>query len=220
MHPSKIILIMGLTWTCTSFAGIPIDGLYSSAFGGAAFLPSNIDVGSNNALVNQSNYQTGFDAGGSLGFKCAFWRYEAEVTYINAQLNKIAINNLVTNDTKRGYNQDVTAFVNLIYDTPYKEYLMIQPYIGAGIGYAWVQNNFNTPPMASYNNQSFGFNTNNYAFAYQGMVGLSYHFSEAYSLWSGYRYVATTHLDNNGNRFQANLVNAGITYRYDSCMYK
>ena len=220
MRRSNYLTWMLLAVSVSAHAGIPIDGLYSTAFGGAAFIPGNISVGYNNALVNQSNYMTGFDAGGALGYKAAFWRYEAEVTYINAQLNKIAINNQVTNDTKRGYNQDVTAFVNLVYDTPYREYLMLQPYIGAGIGYAWVQNNFNTPRLTSYNNQELSFNTNNYAFAYQAMVGLNFHFSEAYSLFAGYRYVGTTHLDNNGSTFQAHLVNAGITYRYDSCQYK
>jgi len=213
MRRLKFSTVLLLTSIMPAYAATPIDGLYSSAFGGAAFLPGNVDVTSNNVNLTQSAYDAGFDVGGALGYKSAFWRYEAEVTYIHAQMKKIAVNNIVSNANSNAYNQDVTAMINLAYDLPYNPSYLIQPYIGAGMGYAWVQTNFTTP-------NQFSFNATNYAFAYQGTAGLTFHFSENYSLYAGYRYLGTTHLDKNGSIFQANLVNAGITYRYDSCEYK
>jgi|LauGreDrversion4_2_1035121.scaffolds.fasta_scaffold95558_2 opacity protein-like surface antigen len=212
MRGLKLPTILIITTSLNAFAAIPIDGLYLNGFGGAAFIPSNINVTYNNALINQSSYNGGFTAGGALGFKSAFWRYEAEVGYINAQFKNIAVDNIRYN-LGNGYNQSVLALANLIFDLPYKPTYMLQPYVGGGIGYAWVQNYFTTPAQLN-------FSANNYSFAYQGIAGVSFHFSENYSLNVDYRYVGTTHLDTTGNIFQANLVTAGITYRYDGCEYK
>ena len=212
MRGFKLPTIATIITSLNAFAAIPIDGLYLNGFGGAAFIPANINVTYNNSLVNQSSYNGGFTAGGALGFKSALWRYEAEVGYINAQFKKIAVDNVPFN-LGNGYNQSVVALANLILDLPFKPTYMLQPYIGGGIGYAWVQNYFTTPT-------AFNFNTNNYSFAYQGIAGISFHFSENYSLNVDYRYVGTTHLDTTGSIFQANLVSAGVTYRYDGCEYK
>lgn len=171
-----------------------------------------MDVTYNNAYINQTRYNTGFDAGGNLGYKSAFFRYEAEVSYFNTPLKRFAVDNVIDN-APQGYNQGTLAFVNLLYDFPYQPSRLIQPFIGGGIGYAWIHNNF-------LNNNNFNFNVNNYAFTYQGIAGLSYHFSENYSIFFAYRYVGTTHLDSLGNIFQTSLLNGGVTYRFDACEYK
>lgn len=63
--------------------------------------------------------------------------------------------------------------VNLFYDIPLSNKLA--PYIGAGIGDAYLTN-------------SGGSN----AFAYQGMAGLNYKLTESGTVFGGYRYFATS----------------------------
>lgn len=210
MRTIKKITLMSL-FCSASIAATPIDGLYYGAFGGAALLPPNIDVYYQDTQVHRSRYNTGYDAGGNIGYKAAFWRYEAEVSYFNVPIQRITVNdNLDTNP--RGYNQGVLPFVNLYLDLPYKPVRLIQPYIGAGIGWAWVSTNI-------LNNENFKFTTSNYAFAYQGIVGLSYHFAENYGLFFSFRYAATSKLNGTGGIFQASLLNGGAIYRFDGCEY-
>jgi hypothetical protein len=211
MPYKKILsLFLGFSFVCS--AATPIDGLYSSAFGGAFIQPGNVDVTYQNAYVNQSTYNSGYNAGGALGYKSALWRYEAEVSYFNTPIEKFAVNNIIDNQPQ-GYNQGTLAYINLLYDLPYFPSRLIQPFIGGGLGYAWIHNNF-------INQNNFKFNVTNYAFTYQGIAGLSYYFSENYSVYFAYRYVATTHIDTLGSIFQGSLLNGGATYRFDSCEYK
>lgn len=198
-----------------AFSATPIDGLYATAFGGFAAIPNNMDmyVPSINSMINQVTYNSGFSAGGSLGYKTALWRYEAEVTYLDANIQQLAINQVKTNQVS-GYNQGVFGFANVYFDFPYHPALMLQPFIGGGIGYGWLQNNF-TLTETLYQTQ-----INNSTFAYQGTVGISFHFSEDYSLSASYRYMNTPHIDTLSSNFQAHLINGAIIYRFDSCEYK
>jgi opacity protein-like surface antigen len=209
-HTKKIIFMLSLS--SISLAATPIDGLYYGAFGGAALQPGNVDVYYQDKLINNSNYNTGYDVGGSLGYKAGFWRYEAEVTYFNTPIKSLTVDNYV-DDYSQGYNQGTLAFVNLYLDLPYKPVRLIQPFIGAGIGWSWMHASF-------LNHNNFKFDSTNYAFAGQGIVGLSYYFAENYSLFFAYRYVATTKMNGLGNSFQANLLNGGAIYRFDGCEYK
>jgi opacity protein-like surface antigen len=209
---TKITTLSLVMYFSSSYSATPIDGLYYSGFGGASIQPGNVDVTYNNALVNQARYNTGYDAGGNIGYKAAFFRYEAEVTYFNTPIQRFAVNRILDNNPK-GYNQGTLAYINLLYDFPYQASRLVQPFIGGGIGYAWIHNNF-------LNQDNFKFDVSNYAFTYQGIAGLSYHFAENYSLFFAYRYAATTHLNSLGNIFQANMLNGGATYRFDSCEYK
>lgn len=197
------------------FAAIPIDGLYTTAFGGLAVIPGNIDkyISQYNINLNQASYNSGFSAGGSLGYKTAFFRYEAEVTYLDATVKQININQVKTTEVN-GDNQGVFAFANVFLDLPYKPANLLQPFIGGGIGYGWLQNNY------SFINTPYSEQINNNTFAYQGTAGLGFHFSENYSLSIGYRYLATPHINTLASNFQAHLLNASVIYRFDSCEYK
>jgi len=200
------ILLVGL-FASASIAATPIDGLYAVAAGGFAQLPNNI----NNTTATQSKYSSGFNAGGALGYKQAFWRYEAEVEYVKANLNQININN-VTN-TATGYSQGLFGLLSAYIDLPYKQATLLQPYIGAGLGYGWIQTNFKVTPNIDslYNNNTF---------AYHGSAGLNFNFSENYGLYVGYRYIGTTHIDTLGSTFQAHMLTGGAIYRFDSCEFK
>jgi opacity protein-like surface antigen len=197
----------------SSFAAVPIDGWYTGAFGGYAYLPNNIDKTSWGITRSNADYQSGYNAGGALGFKSNPMRYEGELTYLKANINHFDINHLRAFDPN-GYSNALLGLANIYYDfigitTP------LQPFLGAGIGYGWVQNRLDS--SIPYTNNRF--NASNSVFAYQATGGLTYNFAENYALSLGYRYVATTHVADLGQMFQAHLANIGATYRFDGKKY-
>jgi len=206
-------LTLGLLSYFSAYSAMPIDGLYSTVFGGLSLVTPNIDVTYKNVYLNQSNYNSGFDAGGALGYKSSIWRYEVEVTYFDAIINQIAVDRVV-DKTPQGYNDGVLGFLNILLDIPVSANNLIQPYLGAGIGYAWIQNN------VTNTTNTVQFNPNNYSLAYQVTAGLIYNFVENWSLSASYHFMSTTHINTLGSNFQTSLVNGGITYRFDECEYK
>lgn len=195
-------------------AATPINGWYSSAFGGYTYLPGNINA--TNLGLNRSNasYQSGFDAGGSLGFKSNPMRYEGELTYLKANINHFDING-IRQQPSSGYTNAALGLANVYYDFPGIT-LSIQPYLGAGIGYAWIQSKLDsTGPFGITN-----FSNTNSVFAYQATGGLTYNFAENYALSLGYRYVGTTNISEMGQMFQAHMANVGAVYRFDGNNYK
>ncbi len=195
-------------------AATPIDGWYSSAFGGYAWVPGNINTVNQGLALSNSVFQSGFDAGGSLGFKSNPMRYEGELTYIRANLNHFDING-VRQTGNTGYTNTALGMANVYYDFP-GIVMPIQPFLGGGIGYAWVQDKLNsTGPLAVTS-----FSLSNSVFAYQATGGLTYNFAENYALSLGYRYVATTNAPDLGQIFQAHLANLGAVYRFDGNRYK
>jgi opacity protein-like surface antigen len=191
-------------------AATPVNGWYSSLFGGYAYVPNNI----NTAGRTNAGYTNGYDAGGSIGFKSNPMRYEGQITYINAHLNKFNLNNIAQTGVSK-YNNAVLAMATVYYDfngiSP-----TFQPFLGMGIGYAWVHAvlNSNGPNGATH------YSGSNSVFAYQPTAGLTYNFTENYALNIGYRYVITHNAKELGKVFQANLGNLGVIYRFDVARYK
>jgi opacity protein-like surface antigen len=204
------LLTASLLAAGVTVAATPINGWYTSLFGGYNYLPNNI----NTALRTNADYHAGFDAGGSIGYKSNPMRYEGELTYLDANLNKFKISG-VDQTGVGGHSEAVLAMANIYYD--FKGISApIQPFIGGGIGYAWVNAKlYGTGPLAST-----AYTGSNNIFAYQATAGLTYNFAENYALNLGYRYVATTNADNLGKSFQANLANLGAIYRFDEARYK
>ncbi len=197
-----------------AFAATPIDGWYSSVFGGYAYIPGNINKTKMGFTYNNANYQSGFDAGGNLGFKSNPMRYEGEITYLKATLNDVNING-IRQSKLDGYNDAVLGMANVYYDFP-GILSSIQPFLGLGIGYAWIQANIHSPGPFIANH----FSASNSAFAYQATGGVTYNFAENYALNLGYRYIGTSNVPEFGHMFQAHLANLGATYRFDGNKYK
>jgi len=203
-----------LLFSCALCAATPIDGWYSSAFGGYAYLPNNLNKTTLNFNRTHASYQSGFDAGGNFGFKSNPMRYEGEVTFLKATLSGFDVNR-VRQTQVSGFNDALLGMANVYYDFPGCSTLL-QPFLGAGIGYAWIKTNMKSAgPLIPTT-----FDTSNSAFAYQATGGLTYNFSENYALNLGYRYVATTHISDLGQIVQAHLANVGATYRFDGNNYK
>lgn len=208
------LVSLALLATSVADAATPINGWYSSVFGGYAYVPNNISVTNSGLNRTNSGYQGGYDAGGSLGYKSNPMRYEGELTYLKANLQEFNVNGIPQTGVN-GYSNAFLAMANVYYDF---DNLVgsLQPYLGLGIGYGWVQAKLrSTGPVG--NTQLTASNTE---FAYQGIAGLTYNFSESYALSLSYRYIATTHADDFGKNFQANLANLGAVYRFDGTNYK
>jgi opacity protein-like surface antigen len=210
----KILFTSALLVSGIASAAAPIDGWYGGVFGGYAYLPNNLSTGKGGLIRNHAEYQSGYNAGGSFGYKSAPLRYEGELTYINADLERFRVNG-TTQTGVTGFNQVGLAIANIYYDCP-EIITTIEPFLGIGIGYAYVDGSFKSTGPSGITR----FNQSNTVFAYQGTAGLTYNFAEAWALNIGYRYVATNRVHNFGKMFQANLANVGAVYRFDENKYK
>jgi opacity protein-like surface antigen len=210
-HLKKFICIfVSISNFC--FASTPSNGLYLSGFGGAAYLPGNIDRTSYGNYYNQSQYNTGFNAGGNLGYRTDAWRFEAEIDFIKANIKHLNQNgNTIANIS--GYSQATLGFVNANYDLPFLAMNLVQPYILGGIGYGWLQNNYAVP-------RNIEEQIRNSSFVYKGGAGLLFNIATTFSVGISYHYLSTTNVNTLGSRFQANLLNGSITYRFDNCELK
>ncbi len=196
-------------------AATPIDGWYAGVFGGYAYVPNNVNNTSYGLTRSNASYKPGFDAGGSFGYKSHPMRYEGELTYLKANLKDFTING-VQQTNVGGYSDAIFAMANVYYDFP-NLLNALQPFLGVGIGYGWIQGKFDShDPLLG----STQFKGQDSAFSYQGTAGLTYNFSEEYALNIGYRYIATNQVNALGKIFQAQLANLGMVYRFDGKKYK
>lgn len=200
--------------TGAASASTAVDGWYSSVFGGYTHLSSNVNARHFGVLRSDVDYHNGYNIGGSIGFQSNPIRYEFQYTYLNADAERFRVNHI----RQLGVDGSTTANIlmaNLYYDFP-EILAAISPFLGVGIGYAFMQTDLNsTGPLAI----TF-FKVDENSFAYQGTAGLTYNFAENFAINAAYRYTATTSSGNFGKSFQAQMGNAGIIYRFDRGSYK
>lgn len=208
------VFFSSMIFGTTLYAATPIDGWYSSFFGGYTYLPGNVNKTYYNLHRSNVSYQSGFDGGGNFGYKSNPMRYEGEISYLKANVRKFKINS-VTQTSVSGYNQGAFALANIYYDFP-RSNPILQPFLGIGMGYGWVQAKLDSKGPSG----TTAFTTNSSAFAYQGNVGITLNFAENYALGIGYRYITTLHIFDFGEVFQAHIANLSATYRFDGNNYK
>lgn len=209
-----VLTIFNYLLSNCAFAAVPIPGWYGTLFGGYANVLKNIDLLRDSYRYDNIRYEPGFDAGGTFGFKSNPMRYEGEFKYIRARPTKFAINNYIPTGIS-GFSTAYLGFANIYYDFP-TIIEPLEPYLGFGIGYGYI--------FTKVLHDGIIFNTEHRfqdsVFAYQPIVGVTYNFSEFYALNVDYRYVGTSHMDNYGKRYQANLFNVGLVFRLDGKIYK
>lgn len=209
-----ICLFILMLINAAATAATPIDGWYSTIFGGYAYAPDNINNTSYGLTRNKVKYQAGWDAGGNFGFKSNPMRYEGEISYFKVNPNKFNLNS-ITQSPVSGYNQAVFGLVNIYYDFP-RENTILQPYLGLGIGYGFFQTVLN----ADGPTEKTSFTVSSSSFAYHGDAGITFNFAENYALYIAYRYIATLKIVDFGKPFQGQIANVGATYRFDGKNYK
>jgi opacity protein-like surface antigen len=196
-------------------AATPVDGWYTSVFGGYTYLPDNINTSNYGILFNSSGYNGGYNAGGRIGYQSNPLRYELEYTYLHATAKHFDAD-IVFQDEVSGNASGNLFMANVYYDFP-DMLPAISPYLGFGIGYAYLQAELSSPgPFVG----GTYFKTTDNVFAYQGTAGITYNFSENYAVNLAYRYVATDRPEGFGRVFQAHIANAGVVYHFDRGNYK
>lgn len=196
-------------------AAAPVNGWYAAGFGGYAYLPENINTTRFGVLFSNPSYNNGFNAGGRLGYQNYPMRYELEYTYIQADTRSFELDHITQTGISGNSNANL-GMANIYYDFPDNIIPSINPFLGVGIGYAYIQNSLGSTGPGGIT--FFKDNTN--AFAYQATGGLTYNFAENFALNAAYRYVATATKGEFGQIFQAHLANAAFIYRFDECDYK
>jgi opacity protein-like surface antigen len=194
-------------------AASPVDGWYSSLFGGYSYVPDNISHSYYGWTRTHAAYSGGYNAGGRIGYKSTPMRYEAEFTYVRANLSHFHVMRI----RQRGINGQFNAalgMANVYYDFP-EMIPSIAPFLGVGLGYGWVQAELNSE--APFKTR---FKRSDNVFTYQATAGLMYNFAENYSADLAYRYVGTGRAESLGKVVQINIASLGITYRFDQNSYK
>lgn len=201
-------------------AATPVDGWYSSVFGGYSYLPNNISNTHFGLSRTGASYTGGFNAGGRIGFQSNPLRYEAEFTYIQANVKHFQINRIIQKRVGKQVNASL-GMANVYYDFP-EMVPCISPFVGVGLGYGFVEAQLKSRgpfyTVGPYYNSYF--KGSNSVFAYQATAGVTYNFAENYALNLAYRYVGTDRVHELGKVFQANLASVGVIYRFDQATYK
>lgn len=195
----------------------PVDGWYTSAFGGYTFIPQNISIVTpfNGVFYNNTSYHNGYNVGVRAGYQSNPIRYEVEYTYLTATTSSFNAN-FVPQTGIYGSTSGNIFMANLYYDFP-DMLPAISPFLGVGIGYAALENRLVSSGPA-VGGAFFGASGN--AFAYQATAGLTYNVTENYAANLAYRYMATDNVSQFGEIFQAHLASIGVIYRFDQGNYK
>jgi opacity protein-like surface antigen len=202
---SAALLATGL-----STAAVPMDGWYLSAFGGYSYIPDHVNNTLFGYFIHHAAFKNGYNAGARVGYQNCSLRYEAEYTYLHGGVKGFQVYDISQLDVS-GHTAANAIMANVYYDTP--EILSnIAPYLGLGIGYAYIKDHLNSvvTPL-----DSVSFHAKEGAFAYQGTAGFSYNFCKNYALTLAYRYLATASSNKLGSRFQAHMASVGVVYHFD-----
>ena len=178
----------------------PTPGVYIGAEGGLSWLLSTTvnTSGTQNQNVSITT-QTGWAAGGVIGYDFIGPRVELEGVYRQNQINS------TTNFGPQGagfYSDNVGQLgflVNGLYD--FMPDSVVTPYIGAGIGVGFVDA---TSSLSST------------VFAFQGIVGASWHIDNNFRLNLDGRYYGTSNPSLNGNAWSNNnfSIMVGLQYKF------
>ncbi len=170
-------------------AFVPFQGFYIAGGGGAVWaLSSNPGV---------TTY-TGWLAGGKIGYDFLGPRVDLEVGY-----GRIGNNVFFPGSAVSGSSGQLNVMANAYYDFMPMERL--NPYLGAGLGIAFVDSN---TPLGSTQ------------FAWQAMAGIQYHIDSSWTIGVEGRYMGTTNPSINtptGTVYSQNQVIAalaGIAYKF------
>jgi opacity protein-like surface antigen len=207
-----------------SFAATAIDGLYGSVFGGYAYLPDNISRLRLDHYFDRASFGNGFNAGVRFGFQSNPLRYEGEYTYLYANALSFRSRHfpLIPGSwTHHRHAQGSTSaslgMANIYYDFP-EMVPCISPFLGVGLGYAWVQTTLTRRATLLFPRRHIS--ESGSAFGYQGTAGFTFNFVESWALNLAYRYVGTTRVKDLGKVFQGHLASVGLVYRFNEYKYK
>ncbi len=227
-YRSKLGLVALVIASGSSYAISPTNGWYASALVGASFAPS-VDFYVNSPFrgvptPGRISYDIFMDAGAELGFRCSNFRFAGEFLFNQNDYDRVTFGNgRIQNNSNRntglsmkGKTSFYGGFANAYYDFFDDESESnFSPYIGLGIGYAYVENS-----LSYYFNQfelnSLHDSINDTVIAGQAIVGLNYLMNEDWALGTDLRYIRTAKVDILGENIAFLNVNLNLTYTFDN----
>lgn len=193
----KIYLVMA---SCLVLAvaspALAAEGFYMGVEGGATFL-NDADIagtGPSTGLTFTTEYDTGYVAGGFLGYQFSFMRFEAELAYRQNDWNDITDATVAGVGTITSFEAagiGVSGETNVL-NVMFNGYLDMHnsspftPYIMAGVGSAYVE--INDVRFSNAGVTVSVADEDDTVFAWQVGAGLSYAFNEMVSMSVDYRY--------------------------------
>ena len=157
----RLITASLMAFSSVTFAVNPVEGWYAGLYLGVSYNPdSMITLATPYREIPVGNASLAYGVlggvGGEIGYRCGHLRAEGQVLYNNNPYSSITINNLVINGSRTTYGDNVfalsmkgqknvgAALINGFFDlyTPSNDNVeSVAPYVGLGVGYAYVQNN-------------------------------------------------------------------------------
>jgi OOP family OmpA-OmpF porin len=160
-----------------------------------------------------ARFNGGFNTGVRAGYEWGPWRFEEEYSYRQNGARDLVGSNFTVN-AAGGERHSNSIMTNVIYD--FTPGYPITPHVGFGVGAADVFDGLKLLGIGQV------FNGNSWQFGYQGIAGIRYHLSGAFTLDLDYRFFATiaptfsiprTNLQYS-TYYRTNNFVASVTYRF------
>ena len=202
------------------FGPYPPGAFYLGPEGGWTLLTNQKDTFNvllPNGTVRQFNptakYDSGFNAGGRIGYAWGPWRFEGEYSYRHNSLSSFAG---AGNAIFKGQAHSNAIMANAIYD--FTLGWPITPHIGIGVGAVNVAEGVSAVGgriPAQFGNTGFtSLNGNAWTFGYQPIAGIRYLINPALAFDLDYRYLATTNVTlKSGNLNPSGVCCAGVSFK-------
>ena len=197
------------------------EGIYLEGRGGAVFLEDADNSGG--GISVDSEFDTGFAFGGAVGYAhSSGFRGEVAVEYRQNDVDSLTLNTLNgvalggISGSADGDVSSVTGMVNGFFDIDLGGGFV--PFLGAGIGIAHISADVDTTVAGVTANLT---DDSDQVFAYQGIAGIAYHFTENVAASVQYSYLATSdpELDASGggsfdSEYESHNVMAGLRFTF------
>lgn len=204
MRRFKLLMAAGL------LASLPLSaaqaGWYVGADGGVSFL-QDADGSAAGSSVD-TEYDTGFVGLGQVGYKMGQLGFEGELGWRGSDIDTVG------GASGGGDLNAYSIMGNIVYDVA--NFGGLRPFIGAGVGTAYVDTSATRLNRNSYSGDDW-------VFAYQAFAGAAYDLTENWSMKGQYRYFGTTEYDATtaaGAKFDDSVksheILIGLTYSFGS----
>jgi opacity protein-like surface antigen len=173
-------------------------------------------------IKSSVDHGLGGDFGAQLGYRVCNFRFEAELLFNYAPVKELKLGGETINTHVTPINpfriSGQTGFGALFANAFYDFYDEDNdptwvPYLGLGIGYSYVRNTTTiTIPYFFQRSFNFSHKTSRSAPIGQGIIGISYYYSDTLSFGLDYRYISTNNISEFGSRVSTNTVNLNFNY--------
>ncbi|PIQ43034.1 MAG: hypothetical protein COV52_07610 [Gammaproteobacteria bacterium CG11_big_fil_rev_8_21_14_0_20_46_22] len=183
-------------------------GFYAEAMAGGNYLQDQYLYDQTAGIGGDASYKLGWNAQLAAGYRFTqHWRTAFAVTYLRNSTDKVTSTN--NGQLNGGHASAWTYMLNGYYDITTGTALT--PYFGLGLGAARVSTDYHYDGNYDHTDT---------AFAYQGILGLSYNVKHNVSVFGEFRHIGTAKIESKyeGQKvegyYQNNLLDIGIRYLF------